>query len=200
VIGLMMDGTINSSRKSYDTNLHVSTTCNARTTEEFDWLDSEPPVETRGVTSVSHILNIGRHERMVAINNAFQIDLPGQVAAESRGDKIYNGTGGQPEFHIGAVITPGGKAITVRPSTAAGGTISRIVGTINDGSYISVPRHFAGHVVTEFGVARLGGKSERQRAEELIAVAHPDFQAELRRAAQRTFYPAVTEDEAEGRG
>jgi acyl-CoA hydrolase len=149
-------------------------------------------VETRGVTSVSHILNIGRHERMVAINNAFQIDLPGQVAAESRGDKIYNGTGGQPEFHIGAVITPGGKAITVRPSTAAGGTISRIVGTINDGSYISV--------VTEFGVARLGGKSERQRAEELIAVAHPDFQAELRRAAQRTFYPAVTEDEAEGRG
>jgi len=197
VIDLMMKGTFNGSRKSYDVGLHVATTINARTPEEFEWLDNDPPVETRAVTSVNHILNIGRHEQMVAINNAFQIDLTGQVAAESRGDRIYNGTGGQPEFHIGAAIAPGGKAITVLPSTAAGGTISRIVSSINDGSYISVPRHFADYVVTEFGIARLGGKSERQRAEELTAVAHPDFQAELRHAAARTFYPAVSEEEAE---
>jgi 4-hydroxybutyrate CoA-transferase len=156
-------------------------------------LNNEPPVETRSVTSVNHILNIGRHERMVGINNAFQIDLTAQVAAESRGDRIYNGTGGQPEFHIGAAIAPGGKAITVLPSTAAGGTISRIVPHVADGSYITVPRHFADLVVTEFGIARLGGKSERQRAEELTAIAHPDFQAELRHATRRTFYPAVTD-------
>jgi 4-hydroxybutyrate CoA-transferase len=196
IIGLMMDGTINSSRKTYDVGLHVATTINARTPEEFDWLDNDPPVETRAVTSVNHILNIGRHERMTAINNAFQVDLTAQVAAESRGDRIYNGTGGQPEFHIGAAIAPGGKAITVLPSTAAGGTISRIVAHISDGSYITVPRHFADHVVTEFGIARLGGKSERQRAEELIAIAHPDFQSELRHAARRTFYPPVPDDDA----
>jgi 4-hydroxybutyrate CoA-transferase len=197
IIQLMKDGTINSSRKSYDTGIHVATTINARTPEEFAWLDDDPPVETRAVTSVNHILNIGRHERMTAINNAFQVDLTGQVAAESRSDRIYNGTGGQPEFHIGAAIAPGGKAITVLPSTAAGSTISRIVPIINDGSYISVPRHFADHVVTEFGIARLGGKSERQRAEELISIAHPDFQSELRHAAQRTFYPAVHDDDVE---
>ncbi len=198
IIDLMMDGTFNGSRKSYDTGLHVATTINARTPEEFEWLDNDPPVETRSVTSVNHILNIGRHERMVGINNAFQIDLTAQVAAESRGDRIYNGTGGQPEFHIGAAIAPGGKAITVLPSTAAGGTISRIVPHVADGSYITVPRHFADLVVTEFGIARLGGKSERQRAEELTAVAHPDFQAELRNAARRTFYPRVADEEVEG--
>ena len=200
VLALMMDGTFNGSRKSYDTGIHVATTINPRTPEEFEWLNNDPPVETRSVTSVNHILNIGRHERMVGINNAFQIDLTAQVAAESRGDRIYNGTGGQPEFHIGAAIAPGGKAITVLPSTAAGGTISRIVPHISDGSYITVPRHFADLVVTEFGIARLGGKSERQRAEELTAIAHPDFQAELRNAARRTFYPAVADEEPEGEG
>ena len=193
VIGLMMDGTFNGSRKSYDTGLHVATTINARTPEEFEWLDRDPPVETRSVTRVNHIVNIGRHERMVSINNAFQIDLTAQVAAESRQDRIYNGTGGQPEFHIGAAIAPGGKAITVLPSTAAGGTISRIVPHVNDGSYITVPRHFADYVVTELGIARLGGKSERQRAQELTAIAHPDFRSELHRAAQLTFYPRVAE-------
>lgn len=198
IIPLMMDGTFNGSRKTYDTGLHVAATINARTQEEFDWLDDNPPVETRSVTSVNHILNVGRHERMVSINNAFQIDLTGQVAAESRGDRIYNGTGGQPDFHIGAAIAPGGKAITVLPSTAAAGTISRIVAHVSDGSYISVPRHFADYVVTEFGIARLGGKSERQRAEELTAIAHPDFQSELRHAAQRTFYPPVPVDDDEG--
>ncbi len=197
IIDLMMDGTINGSRKSYDTGIHVATTINARTPDEFEWLDNDPPVETRSVTSVNHILNIGRHERMVGINNAFQIDLTGQVAAESRSDRIYNGTGGQPEFHIGSAIAPGGKAITVLPSTAAGGTISRIVPHITDGSYITVPRHFADFVVTELGIARLGGKSERQRAEELASVAHPDFQAELRNAARRTFYPPVADEELE---
>lgn len=197
IIGLMMDGTFNGSRKSYDTGIHVAATINARTPEEFEWLDNDPPVETRSVTSVNHILNVGRHERMVGINNAFQIDLTAQVAAESRGDRIYNGTGGQPEFHIGAAIAPGGKAITVLPSTAAGGTISRIVSHVSDGSYITVPRHFADLVVTEFGIARLGGKSERQRAEELTAIAHPDFQAELRNAARRAFYPAVADEETE---
>jgi 4-hydroxybutyrate CoA-transferase len=190
VIALMMDGTINGARKSYDTGLHVMTTVNARTPEEFEWLDNDPPVETRAVTSVNHIMNIGRHERMTAINNAFQVDLTGQIAAESRGDRIYNGTGGQPEFHIGAAIAPGGKAITVLPSTAAGGSINRIVPQISDGSYVTVQRHFADYVVTEFGVARLGGKSERQRAEELTAIAHPDFRGELRDAAKATFYPS----------
>ena len=199
VLAYMMDGTINGSRKSYDTGIGVSATINGRTPEEFEWLDNEPPYETRSVTWVNHIMNIGRHERMLSINNAFQIDLTGQVAAESRSAEIYNGTGGQPEFHIGAAIAPGGKAITVLPTTAAGGSITRIVPHVADGSYITVPRHFADYVVSEFGIARLGGKSERQRAEELISIAHPDYKGMLRDAARTTFYPSSVSESVLGK-
>ena len=134
---------------------------------------------------------------MTSINNALSVDLTGQICAESLGTTVYHGTGGQPEFHIGAFIAPEGKAITVLPSTARGGELSRIVSRVADGSYVTIPRSFADYVVTEHGVARLAGKSQRQRAEELIAVAHPDHRGELRAAARRQYYPAAT-PEAEG--
>ena len=102
---------------------------------------------------------------------------------------MINGHGGQPEMHIGGILSKGGKALTLLPSTALDGAISRIVPQLDEGAVVTIPRYFADYVVTEYGIARLMGKDCRQRAEELIAVAHPDFQAELRREARKLFYP-----------
>jgi 4-hydroxybutyrate CoA-transferase len=190
VLPWMMDGTINSSRKTLDRGLAVTTSVNPDTPETDEWVANSGLIETRPVREVNAIPIIAAQERMCSINNAFQVDLTGQICSESRGTTVYNGTGGQPEFHIGAFIAPGGKAITVLPSTFEGGQRSRLVPLIDDGSFVTVPRSFADYVVTERGIARLAGKSQRQRAEELIAIAHPDHQAELRRARQRQFFPA----------
>ena len=191
IVTLMMEGVINSSRKAYDKDIHVTTSVNARTPEHWEWLNNNPPMEARRVTSVNHILNIAKHDHFTAINNAFQVDLTGQIYSESLGTKIYNGTGGQTEFHIGATLSKGGKAITVLPSTATGGTITRILPMALDGAFVTVPRTFADYVVTEFGIARLAGRSQRQRSENLIAIAHPDHRAELQRARQTIFFPSM---------
>ena len=126
---------------------------------------------------------------MCSINNAFTVDLTGQICSESLGTTTYNGTGGQSEFHIGAALANGGQAITVLPSSTKDGTVTRIVGAVTDGQYVTVPRTFADYVVTEFGIARLAGKSQRQRAEELIAIAHPDHRGDLRAQLRSRFFP-----------
>ncbi|MBT5775044.1 MAG: hypothetical protein HOH95_11780 [Dehalococcoidia bacterium] len=192
MVQLMMDGTINSSRKTVDQDLAVTTLVAPGTPEAEEWVANSGLIETRPVREVNSIRTISAHERMCSINNAFQVDLTGQICAESRGTTVYNGTGGQPEFHIGAAIAPGGKAITVLPASYDGGNASRIVPMVTDGSFVTVPRSFADYVVTEHGIARLAGKSQRQRAEELISIAHPDHRAELRRARQTLFFPAGT--------
>jgi len=197
VLPWMMNGVVNGSRKTFDQGLAVTASINpADDAEAEEWMATSGLIETRPVREVNSIPTIAAHERMCSINNAFQVDLTGQICSESRGTTVYNGTGGQPEFHIGAVIAPGGKAITVLPATFAGGEATRIVPRIEDGSSVTVPRSFADYIVTEFGVARLAGKSQRERAEELIAIAHPDHREELRRARQRQFFPAPVADPA----
>lgn len=191
VVPLMMSGVINNSRKTVDTGIGVTTTVNPRSDEEHDWLEQSGLLETRPVREVNSIVNVAAQERMCSINNAFSVDLTGQICAESLGTVVYNGTGGQPEFHIGAFIAPKGKAITVTPSAAADGLVSRILPRIEDGQYVTVPRSFADYVVTEHGIARLAGRSQRQRAENLIAIAHPDHRGELRKARQVLFFPNV---------
>ena len=190
IVALMMEGVFNSSRKTLDPGIHVTATVSPQTPEEEHWLTHDPPLITRAVREVNAIPTIAQQRRMCSINNAFTVDLTGQICAESLGTVIYNGTGGQTEFHIGAALAPGGKAITVLPSAATGGTITRIIPAVEDGSYVTVPRTFADYVVTEYGVARLAGKGQRRRAEELIAIAHPDHRGDLKRAAQTIFYPS----------
>jgi 4-hydroxybutyrate CoA-transferase len=102
---------------------------------------------------------------------------------------MINGPGGQIEFHIGSFLAKGGRAVTLLRSTALGGAASTIVPQLDRGSLVTVQRHYADHVVTEYGIARLVGKSHRQRAEELISIAHPDFRAELKKEAQKLFWP-----------
>ena len=191
VLPWMMNGVINGSRKTLDPGLAVTASIYLEDDAAVEeWVASSGLIETRAVREVNAIPAIAGQERMCAINNAFRVDLTGQICSESLGTTVYNGTGGQPEFHIGAVIAPGGKAITVLPSTFGGGAGSRIVPLVDDGTFVTVPRSFADYVVTEFGIARLAGKSQRERADELIAIAHPDHRGELRRARQTQFFPA----------
>ena len=127
--------------------------------------------------------------RSVAINSAIQIDVTGQVCADSIGHRIFSGIGGQMDFIRGAALSRGGKPIIALPSTAARGKVSRIVVQLNPGAGVVTTRGHIHWVVTEYGAVNLHGKSLRARGEALISIAHPDFRAELGRdlRAARTF-------------
>jgi 4-hydroxybutyrate CoA-transferase len=159
------------------------------TAEERQAIHRNPRYEMRGLDHVLDPRVIGRNERLVAINGALGLDLSGQAAVHTLGPTIYSGVGGHLAFALGAYFAPQGRYVAVLPSTARGGAVSTIVPQFEPGQVVTVPRELADTVVTEYGVARLLGKSVRQRADELIAVAHPDFRPELRRAAQRLFWP-----------
>jgi 4-hydroxybutyrate CoA-transferase len=130
---------------------------------------------------------IGRIDNLVAINNALTIDLTGQIGAGNIGARTWSGTGGHLSYAMGAFLSKGGRYICILPSTAVGGTMSRVVSAFEPGQVVTVPRDLADYVVTEYGIAQLLNKTERERADELIAIAHPDFRAELRRAAERLY-------------
>ena len=125
---------------------------------------------------------------MIAINSAIEVDLTGQVCADSIGHRFYSGVGGQVDFIRGAARSKGGKPIIALPSTAKGGTISRIVATLKPGAGVTTTRNDVHYVVTEYGVAYLHGKTIRQRVEALINIAHPDFREDLRKEARRLGY------------
>ncbi|MGE0683697.1 MAG: acetyl-CoA hydrolase/transferase family protein [Candidatus Binatia bacterium] len=157
--------------------------------EERDFIHQNPNFELYGVAYVNHLRTIAAHDNMVAINNALRVDLTGQVVADSFGPQMFTGTGGLPEYAIASVYSKGGRSIIVLPSTTSDGKISRIVPLIEEGSFITSPRQFTDYVVTEYGVARLFGKTQRRRAEELIAIAHPDFRSELEKTVRKVFWP-----------
>jgi len=112
------------------------------------------------------------------------VDLYGQICSESYGHRMRSGTGGQLDFVIGAFWSPGGRAINLVPSTAMKGERSRIVPALSTGARVTVPRHYTGYIATEYGVAELYGRTEPERAEALIKVAHPKFRDELTKAAR----------------
>ena len=163
------------------------TTLAGNTPEELAVIDGNPMFEFYGVEYVHHPGNIARNDNMVAVNNALAVDLTGQIVAGQMGAEIWSGTGGQLAFAMGAVLSPGGRSVTVLPSTALGGARSRIVACHPEGQVVTVPRDLADIVVTEHGVAHLLNKSQRERAEALIAIAHPDMRSELRREASRRY-------------
>jgi len=148
----------------------------------YDFVDDNPLVEFHPCDRTNDTSLIRKIERMVAINSALQIDLTGQVCADSLGHRIYSGIGGQMDFIRGAAVSRGGKPIIALPSTAANGTISRIVPELNPGAGVVTTRGHVHWVVTEFGAVNLHGLDLRQRGEALISIAHPDFRAELRQS------------------
>jgi 4-hydroxybutyrate CoA-transferase len=147
----------------------------------YDFVDDNLLVEFHPCDRTNDTSLIQMNPKVVAINSALEVDLTGQVCADSIGHRIYSGIGGQMDFVRGAALSRGGKAIIALPSTAAGGTLSRIVTTLKPGAGVVTTRGHVHWVVTEHGVVNLHGLSLRQRAEALISIAHPDFRAELSR-------------------
>jgi len=182
---LVLRGVITGARKTRHRGKYVATALVAATPEEVQFIHENPVYELYDVEYTNDIHVIASHDNMVAINNAMSIDLTGQIASESLGADLWSGPGGQFEFAVGAMLSKGGRNITILPSTAKDGDVSRIVVGHEAGTVVTVPRQFADYVVTEWGVARLYGKSDRQRAEELISIAHPDHRPALRRQAGR---------------
>ncbi len=158
----------------------------------FDFVHDNPLVSFHPCDWTNDTAVIRKNPRVVAINSALQVDLTGQVCADSLGHRIFSGIGGQLDFIRGAALSRGGKPIIALPSTAVGGQVSRIVLQLDPGAGVVTTRGHVHWVVTEFGAVNLHGLTLRERAEALISVAHPDFRAGLRRevAAGRHF-PAL---------
>jgi GNAT superfamily N-acetyltransferase len=134
---------------------------------------------------------ISQQDQMVAINVALEVDLTGQVCADSIGQRFFSGVGGQVDFNRGAARSKGGKAIIALPSTARGGKVSRITSKLTSGAGVVTTRADVHYVATEFGIAYLHGKSIQERAVALICIAHPDFRAQLLREAIEAKYLSV---------
>ncbi|MFL0196094.1 acetyl-CoA hydrolase/transferase family protein [Clostridium sp. WILCCON 0269] len=145
----------------------------------YNFINNNPMVESYPVDYVNDPMVVMKNSKMVCINSCVEIDLMGQVCAESVGIKQISGVGGQVDFMRGASMADGGKSILAIPSTAGGGKISRIVPFLTKGAAITTSRNDLQYVITEYGIARLKGKTLRERAKELIKIAHPQFRDEL---------------------
>jgi len=153
------------------------------TRRAFDFVDNNPFMEFHPNEYVNDPFIVAQNDNMVAINSAISVDLTGQVCADSIGTRVYSGFGGQLDFVRGAARAKGGVPIIALPSTARGGTVSRLVDTLLAGSGVVTTRADVHYVVTEYGIANLWGRSLRDRARSLIDIAHPDHREELERAA-----------------
>jgi 4-hydroxybutyrate CoA-transferase len=152
----------------------------------FDFVDNNPIFEFHPTAYTNDSLLIARNDNMVAINSALQVDLTGQVCADSIGTRFYSGIGGQVDFLRGTAKAKGGKPIIALSSTAKDGTVSRIAPMLSPGAGVVTSRGLIRYVVTEFGIAYLHGKSIRQRAKALIDIAHPRFREELYEYCEKT--------------
>jgi acyl-CoA hydrolase/GNAT superfamily N-acetyltransferase len=174
IVSLIRKGVIDNSRKTLDRGKTVATFCMG-TQDTYDFLDDNPSIEFRTIDYTNNPLNIAAQRNMVAINSALEIDLTGQASAESLGKVFYSGIGGQADFMRGAVMAPGGRTILALPSTAGNDEYSRIQPLVQEGAGVTLNRGDVHYVVTEYGIAYLHGKNIRERAMELIAIAHPKF-------------------------
>jgi acyl-CoA hydrolase len=154
----------------------------------YDWVDDNPTVEMRPADYTNDTAVIRRFKRMVAINSAIEIDVTGQVCADSIGSRMYSGVGGQMDFIRGAALSDDGRAIIALPSTAGDGSISRIVPFLREGAGVVTTRAHVETIITEYGVAQMRGRSIPERARQLIAIAHPDLRAGLEEEARRAHF------------
>lgn len=178
VIPLIQAGVINGARKTLHRGKAVVSFV-LGTRELFRFIDENPVFEFHPVTYTNDPFVIALNDQMIAVNSAIQVDLSGQICADSIGLQPYSGFGGQLDFVRGAARSKGGKPIIALPSTAKAGSISRIVPALDSGAGVVTTRADVHYVVTEYGVAYLHGKTLRQRVESLIAVAHPSFRDSL---------------------
>ena len=184
ILSLVQAGVVTNRRKNYLPGKMVATFA-LGSASLYQFMDHNPALEIHPVDFTNTPSLAGLNDNLVAINATLQIDLLGQCGSESLGHLPFSGTGGQADFVRAANISRGGKAFIVLPSTAKDDTISRIVPVLSPGTHVSTSKNDINYVVTEFGVAQLRGKSAKQRARELIGIAHPNFRAELTDQAAR---------------
>jgi acyl-CoA hydrolase/GNAT superfamily N-acetyltransferase len=174
MVELMKKGVVNNSRKTLDRGKTVATFCMGHQ-KTYEFIHDNPSIEFRTIDYTNNPLTISRQKNMTAINSALEVDLTGQATAESLGKTFYSGIGGQADFMRGAILAPAGKTILAIQSTAEWGKVSRIVPFLREGAGVTLIRGDIHYVVTEYGIAYLHGKNIRERAMELIAIAHPTF-------------------------
>ena len=179
VIDLILKDVINGNYKGVNAG-RALTTFLMGSKRLYDYVDDNPFVEMRSCDYVNDVVNIRKNPKMVAINSAIQVDLSGQVCADSIGTRMYSGVGGQMDFIRGASLSEGGKAIIAMPSMTNKG-ISRIVPFLNPGAGVVTTRAHVQYIVTEYGVANLYGKTIKQRLAELVKIAHPDHRERIER-------------------
>ena len=185
VIDLVEHGVINGCKKTVHPG-KLTATFLLGTRRLYDFVDDNPQVVMLGADYVNDTAVIRRNPKVTAINSAIEVDITGQVAADSIGTRQYSGVGGQMDFIRGASLSPGGKPIIALPSTTRRGE-SRIVSLLKAGASVVTTRAHVHYVATEFGVAHLYGKNLRQRARALIEIAHPDHRDQLEREAHERF-------------
>ena len=186
---LVKRGIVNGKYKTLHPGKAVFSTFMGCDAEDVEFVHNNPAFEMYDSSYVANIRTTAMNDNMISMNNGLQVDLTGQITSETQfGIRMINGQGGQTELHMGAFLARGGRAITLLPSTVLGG-MSTIVPQLEQGSLVTIPRHFADTIVTEYGIARLLDKTHRERAEELINVAHPDHRDFLRNQAKQLFWP-----------
>jgi len=185
IVDLIQAGVVNNEKKTLHPHKVIAGFV-LGTKRLFDFIHDNPIFEFHPTSYCNDPFIIAQNERMVAINSALEIDVTGQVCADSLGYLPYSGIGGQVDFIRGAARSKGGVPIIALPSTAKGGTVSRIVPALKTGAGVVTSRGDVHYVVTEYGVAYLHGKSLRERTEALIQIAHPDFREELLEAARHS--------------
>jgi acyl-CoA hydrolase len=184
IMSLVECGAVTNRRKNYLPGKMVATFA-LGSSKLYRFMDRNPGLEMHPVNFTNDPMLAGLNDNLIAINATLQIDLLGQCGSESLGFSPYSGTGGQSDFVRAANRSRGGKAFIVVPSTAKNDTISRIVLSLSPGTHVSTSKNDINYVVTEYGVAQLRGKSAKQRAGEMIAIAHPNFRTELTEQAKR---------------
>jgi len=193
IIDLMLSGVINNRRKTFHKGKTVVTFC-LGTQRLYDFVDKNQHVEFYPSEHINSPVNIAKNDSMVSINSAIEVDLTGQVVSDSIGYQFYSGIGGQVDFIRGAWLSKGGKPVIALPSTTKDGKTSRIVPLITEGGGVVTSRGHVAYVVTEFGIANLIGKSIRERALELIRIAHPKFRNQLLKDVRKNYWVPEYQD------
>ena len=184
ILTLVESGAVTNRKKTYMPGKMIATFA-LGSKKLYQFMERNPVLEMHPVDFTNDPYLAAKNDKLVAINATLQVDLLGQCGSESLGHLPYSGTGGQVDFVRAANRSRGGKAFIVLPSTAKENSITRIVPTLTAGTHLTTSKNDVNYVVTEFGVAQLRGKTAKQRAQELIAIAHPDFRAELTAAAKQ---------------
>lgn len=181
---LIEAGNVTGKKKNLNRGEHIATFC-IGDQHLFDVVADNPACRLVSCAYGNDPFVIAQNDHMISVNTAMEIDLTGQICSESIGPKQYSGTGGAADYAYGAMHARGGRGIIAFTSTAKGGAISKIKSILTPGAAVSISRNLADTVITEYGVAELRGRTIRERADALIAIAHPDFRAQLRKEARQ---------------